>query len=231
MKTVTMGANTLSGTIQKETKGGMQAVEEMVSAVENISVQLSEATSKFEQLQESMQSIENMVELIKSISEQTNLLALNASIEAARAGEHGRGFAVVADEVGKLANQSNEASVEITGRVNSIKEDIIDVIRSVRQVDTAVQTGRENAKETEVNFENIQSHIGDMKDTIGKVDSYSESLTEMTQNIFTNTDELAKDVEVTAESASMINDLVKDHTDSLHTFENDLKVTAEKIVG
>ncbi len=231
MKTVTMDANTLSGTIQKETKGGMQAVEEMVSAVENISVQLSEATSKFEQLQESMQSIENMVELIKSISEQTNLLALNASIEAARAGEHGRGFAVVADEVGKLANQSNEASVEITGRVNSIKEDIIDVIRSVRQVDTAVQTGRENAKETEVNFENIQSHIGDMKDTIGKVDSYSESLTEMTQNIFTNTDELAKDVEVTAESASMINDLVKDHTDSLHTFESDLKQTAEKIVG
>lgn len=231
MKNVTKDANDLSGTIQKETLGGMQAVEEMVSAVENISVQLSEATSKFEHLQESMQSIENMVELIKSISEQTNLLALNASIEAARAGEHGRGFAVVADEVGKLANQSNEASVEITQRVGSIKQDIMDVINSVGQVDMAVQTGRKNAKETEVNFENIQAHIQEMMESISKVDSYSESLSNMTQNIFTNTDELAKDVEITAESASTINELVQDHTESLRSFESDLKETAEKIIG
>ncbi len=224
MRSVTTEASKLSQTIQGETNDGMKAVENMVSAVENISEQLTAATAKFEQLQESMQSVENMVELIKSISEQTNLLALNASIEAARAGEHGRGFAVVADEVGKLANQSNEASVEITDRVSSIKGDIMDVIKSVSLVDQAVTAGRENAKETEVNFVNIQDHIGSMMESITKVDSYSESLSKMTQNIFSNTDELAKDVEITAESASVINDLVQDHTAALHSFEEELKV-------
>lgn len=231
MKNVTKDATSLSGTIQKETSGGMKAVEEMVQAVENISNQLGAATSKFEQLQESMQSIENMVELIKSISEQTNLLALNASIEAARAGEHGRGFAVVADEVGKLASQSNEASVEITDRVSSIKQDIQQVIDSVRAVDTAVEDGRENAKETEVNFANIQSHIQEMMSQISKVDEYSEGLSNMTQNIFNNTEELANAVEDTAESAASIDNMVQTHTQALHTFENELKSTADKIVG
>ena len=231
MKAITREANDLSGTIQMESKGGMKSVEEMVQAVENISVQLGAATSKFAQLQDSMQSIESMVELIKSISEQTNLLALNASIEAARAGEHGRGFAVVADEVGKLANQSNEASVEITDRVNSIKQDIQQVIDSVGQVDTAVEDGLVNAKETEVNFANIQSHIQEMMSQISKVDEYSEGLSNMTQNIFTNTEELASAVEDTAESATSIDNMVQTHTQALRSFEDELKNTANKIVG
>jgi len=231
MKTVTQDATELSGIIEKETKGGMHAVEEMVTAVDNISNQFMAASGKFEQLQESMQSIESMVELIKSISEQTNLLALNASIEAARAGEHGRGFAVVADEVGKLANQSQEASVQITDQVGSIKQDILDVINSVSEVTSAVEAGKDNAKETEVNFTNIQVHIQEMMGRIGKVDSYSESLSTMTQNIFTNTDELAQDVEVTAESATTINELVTDHTAALTEFESELKNAAKKIVG
>jgi len=115
--------------------------------------------------------------------------------------------------------------------VGSIKQDILDVIGSVSQVNSAVEVGKDNAKETEVNFSNIQEHIQEMMERIGKVDSYSESLSTMTQNIFTNTDELASDVELTAESATVINDLVLEHTDSLHSFEVELKNTAVKIVG
>lgn len=231
LKDVTGEATQLSGTIQAETEGGMDSVNKMVTAVENISLQLEEATVKFEQLQNSMQSIENMVELIKSISEQTNLLALNASIEAARAGEHGRGFAVVADEVGKLATQSQEASVQITDQVGSIKQDIFDVINSVNQVEDAVQIGKNNAKETEMSFGNIQGHIRNMMTQITQVDTHSENLSSMTDSIFTNTDELASDVERTAESASTIHSLITGHMDTMNSFEMSLKDTATKIVG
>lgn len=67
---------------------------------------------------------------INGITKQTNLLALNASIEAARAGEAGKGFSVVANEIRKLAEQSQDAALDIEHIVSKVNS-LIDVSLSI----------------------------------------------------------------------------------------------------
>ncbi|MCP5030033.1 MAG: HAMP domain-containing protein, partial [Actinomycetia bacterium] len=94
------------------------------SNVASDAVSVARATSdSIAKLGESSEEIGNVIKVINSIAEQTNLLALNATIEAARAGEAGKGFAVVANEVKELANQTAEATEEISSRVRAIQAD------------------------------------------------------------------------------------------------------------
>ncbi|MFI7544872.1 methyl-accepting chemotaxis protein [Actinoplanes sp. NPDC049599] len=73
-------------------------------------------------LSEASREIGDIVRLITAIAEQTNLLALNATIEAARAGDMGKGFAVVASEVKDLAQETAQATSDITGRIAAIQD-------------------------------------------------------------------------------------------------------------
>jgi methyl-accepting chemotaxis protein len=65
------------------------------------------------------EGISGILDRINNITLQTRLLALNASIEASRAGEFGKGFSVVAGEVSKLAQMTQQASVETGAKVDA----------------------------------------------------------------------------------------------------------------
>ncbi|WP_120497118.1 methyl-accepting chemotaxis protein [Kiloniella sp. EL199] len=100
------------------------------------------ATDTIQILAQASERIGDVVKLIEGIAGQTNLLALNATIEAARAGDAGKGFAVVASEVKSLAQQTAEATKDITDQISEIQSvtgQVVEVISNISSVINSVE--------------------------------------------------------------------------------------------
>ena len=102
---------------------GQEVVNDMVSAITELSNQLGNVDDAIERLTTGSRTIETVLSEISSIADQTNLLALNAAIEAARAGEQGRGFAVVAEEVRALAMRTQQSTDEIANLLVQLRDE------------------------------------------------------------------------------------------------------------
>ena len=102
-------------------KSGLEQFKVLVDEMKQIRNHAAARERKLQTLGQHTKEIESIVQTIGTLSSRTDLLALNASIESVRAGEHGRGFAVVADEVRALAEQSAQAVLDITRRIEAIQ--------------------------------------------------------------------------------------------------------------
>lgn len=119
--------NEISRQVAESSTMASQAVEQATSTNETMK-ELAEAANKIGQV----------ISLITDIAEQTNLLALNATIEAARAGEAGKGFAVVASEVKNLANQTANATDEISSQVQTIQATTNNAVDAIDEVSNMI---------------------------------------------------------------------------------------------
>lgn len=117
------------------------SIAEIASQVEHSTTIAGEATSEAGRssetmgtLSESAQSIGDVIDLIQDIASQTNLLALNATIEAARAGDAGKGFAVVASEVKSLAQQTAQATEQISQQIEAMQSVTNEAVGSIESI-------------------------------------------------------------------------------------------------
>jgi methyl-accepting chemotaxis protein len=166
------------------------ATEELSVSIRQISAQVAQSTgmvgqaaSKARATDEQVQALAaaalkvgDVVKLISDIAGQTNLLALNATIEAARAGEAGKGFAVVASEVKALANQTAQATEEISAQIK------------------AIQSATENSV----------GSIRDITETIARVDEIATTIASAVEEQGAATQEIARNVQQAAQGTSEV---------------------------
>ncbi|WP_257985483.1 methyl-accepting chemotaxis protein [Bacillus sp. V5-8f] len=162
---VTEGVNETLSKANSGTDSIRMAGEQMQSIHSNVN-QLSRVVKG---LGERSNEIGNIVDVITGIAAQTNLLALNAAIEAARAGEQGKGFAVVANEVRKLAEQSGNATQQISEIITQIQQETKQVVETMEAVNHEVTEGIGVMGTAGDSFTQIQLSVNSVSNQIDQV--------------------------------------------------------------
>ena len=152
-----------SDIVYNSAKDISQSIEDIEQGLE---AQSQDTENCLTELNRESREINTIIGTINEISEETNLLSLNASIEAARAGDAGRGFAVVSDEIRKLAEQSNEAGIEITRIIGQIQERLKKTIATAQRADEIVISQSDALGTTVQVFEDIKESFETLADNM-----------------------------------------------------------------
>jgi methyl-accepting chemotaxis protein len=138
---------------------GRQTVEKTYEIIMQIKDETHDISEKSKNLLNSVEEVGNIIQSVNSIAEQSKILAVNASIEAAKAGEFGSGFAVVAQEVKDLAQQSKDATLQITGTLTAIRTAIETMVSTARR-------GKERTAEGVNTIANAGAVMNDLSEAI-----------------------------------------------------------------
>jgi len=167
---------------------------------------------------EAMKMIAEKITIISDIAEKTDLLAINAAIEAARAGVHGEGFAVVAAEVRKLAEQSQQAAIEI----NTVSKNSVSIAeQSGKQLAEIVPDIEKTAELVrDIVLSSEEQEIG-----ISQVNNAMSQLSNVTQQNTADAEELSAGSEELASQAEQLKEAM-----GFFTLEKELRGKVTKIV-
>ncbi|MGJ4944182.1 methyl-accepting chemotaxis protein [Bradyrhizobium sp. HKCCYLS1011] len=158
-------------------------VRDAGTLADQASAAAQEARANVDRLRESSAAIGNVVNLIAQIARQTTLLALNSTIEAARAGEAGRGFAVVATEVKALAVQTQNATEEITKKIEALQNDATGSADAVHRIAQAIEAIRPVFAHVDGTIAEQNQTTGEISDNAAQASSFIASVVDSAAEI------------------------------------------------
>ncbi|MBE0342460.1 methyl-accepting chemotaxis protein, partial [Paenibacillus sp. 28ISP30-2] len=190
-----------ANSVEKRSNEGNEIMGKVSSQMHLITDTVTNTSRIIKLLNDRSQEIGNIIGTISGISSQTNLLALNASIEAARVGEEGKGFAVVASEVRKLAEQTADATKQITPLIEEIQSEIGQAVKSMEQGNVEAQSGIIVAGQAGELFNSILQATKTVAWQIQEVSSATEEISAGTQEMTASAEDLSSTVRKTASNS------------------------------
>ncbi|WP_167955831.1 methyl-accepting chemotaxis protein [Anaerosporobacter faecicola] len=216
-----------SGEVVSENLYKMTQLQEHANKV----AKTNEVVAKsMDELHTKTQQVKDITSMIFSISSQTNLLALNASIESARAGEAGRGFAVVADQIRQLAEQTREATENISKIIEELNNEATNALITVKEnIEVSNEQGT-LITDTSTSFEKVNENMKMLSKDISNVDTKLEELSTSNQVIVDNISQLSaasEEVFASAQQGEEVSEVSKEDSSNARELLEQLIETAK----
>ncbi|MDG0872068.1 methyl-accepting chemotaxis protein [Paenibacillus thiaminolyticus] len=204
---------------------GSVMVRDTVSQMNELAENVGSSSVVINELEHRSGKVGEIIQIITEIAGQTNLLALNAAIEAARAGEHGLGFAVVANEVRKLADQSNQAALEIQEIISLVQADTLHAVESMSKSTQLVESGMESVNQTGQVFEAIVKTIREVSSNVEMVDAIVQEVNLNAKEIW---DRVQGIIQISEESSANVQSIAA-ATEEQNAIMEELALSSEEL--
>lgn len=227
------------------TKNTVSVLDESSNIISNLNISAYNNSKTMDKVSETVLDLGNrtkevmcILENINQVTKQTHLLALNASIEAARAGEYGKGFSVVASEIRKLAQKSENASLNIVTILNDINLAIQHSMEISTEAKECFKVEFQEVSKTIKYFNSIKESVNNINDLVRTSKSSIEAINEQQNNLSQSITEIAaiteensaatEEIAATMEQESNDNNLMSHLSELLYEKALGLKNSMER---
>ena len=204
----------MTATIKEISQATHKSSDITTQAVDTASM----VAEKVNRLSSSAQEISKVTDTIADISARTNLLALNATIEAARAGQAGKGFAVVAAEIKDLAEQTANATEDISHRITDVQSVSSECIQAIQDIVGVINTINDNVTGIASAIEQQSATTLEITDNINQTAAGIQEVNTSAVQADQATEEVNRDM-----------GLISEATDEIHQGSGQIKASASEL--